>query len=430
MGSDDGDDKESRDPGQLTPRDRVENPALPTLVSPVGALGRVVPKTDRSLPPDREAMASVPNRGTSDGRPAPWFLESLTSGGKHLRRMLIYPLPFRIGRVPGLELVLPSQQVSKQHAEIYHAIDGLRLRDLGSTNGTFVNRTLVSECPLREGDVVHFADFEFRVARQEISGLAAADEDGTVRLDNRPLPQQFSPGTRELKELLAQGAITTVFQPIVRIRDRSVVAYEALGRGRHPGLPEDPTELFRIAETLGVEVELSRLFRRKAVESVVHRSDVGTLFLNTHGAEVEQPGLADSLKEVRALAPHLALILEIHESALALPMVMGELQKRLTELHVGLAYDDFGAGQARLIELAEVPPNFLKFDRRFVSAIDRAALSKRRLLASLVAAARELGVETIAEGVETAAEAEVCLKAGFSHAQGFFFGAPLSWDVK
>jgi EAL domain-containing protein (putative c-di-GMP-specific phosphodiesterase class I) len=111
-------------------------------------------------------------------------------------------------------------------------------------------------------------------------------------------------------------------------------------------------------------------------------------------------------------------------------MVMGDLQKRLKELHVGLAYDDFGAGQARLIELAEVPPNFLKFDRRFVNAIDRAALSKRRLLASLVAAARELGVETIAEGVETAAEAEVCLRAGFSHAQGFFFGAPLSWDGK
>ena len=138
-----------------------------------------------------------------------------------------------------------------------------------------------------------------------------------------------------------------------------------------------------------------------------------------------QPGLVESLEELRALCPHLALILEIHESALALPTLLGQLQSRLTELKIGLAYDDFGAGQARLIELAEVPPNFLKFDRRFVSGIDQAPQSKRRLLASLVAAARELGVETIAEGAETESEAESCRRAGFSHAQGFVFGRPL-----
>ena len=57
---------------------------------------------------------------------------------------------------------------------------------------------------------------------------------------------------------------------------------------------------------------------------------------------------------------------------------------------MGLAYDDFGAGQARLFELAEVPPHYLKFDRRFVNGIDDAPASRQRLVASLVAAAREL----------------------------------------
>ena len=78
--------------------------------------------------------------------------------------MLVEALPFRIGRQPGLELVLPSQLVSKTHAEIYERDGALRLRDLGSRNGTFLNREAVTDAPLREGDILYLADFEFRVA--------------------------------------------------------------------------------------------------------------------------------------------------------------------------------------------------------------------------------------------------------------------------
>lgn len=94
----------------------------------------------------------------------------------------------------------------------------------------------------------------------------------------------------------------------------------------------------------------------------------------------------ESLEELREVAPRLKLILEIHESALAVLGTIQTLRARLDRLGVGLAYDDFGAGQARLIELAEAPPHFLKFDRRFVTGIDRAPVSKQRLLAALVAA--------------------------------------------
>jgi len=67
-----------------------------------------------------------------------------------------------------------------------------------------------------------------------------------------------------------------------------------LGRGRHPHLPEGPTELFHIASGVGAEAELSRLFRRKALELVAGRRDLPTLFLNTHPAELEEPGLLAS----------------------------------------------------------------------------------------------------------------------------------------
>jgi EAL domain-containing protein (putative c-di-GMP-specific phosphodiesterase class I) len=155
---------------------------------------------------------------------------------------------------------------------------------------------------------------------------------------------------------------------------------------------------------------------------------VAALFLNTHPSELARPGLVESMEELRAMAPHLDLTLEIHESALAKPESMAALRDRLSEINVGIAYDDFGAGQARLLELAEAPPHYLKFDRKFVSRIDTAPSSRRRLLSSLVAAARELLVKTIAEGVETESEAEACAKVGFTHAQGYHFGKPLPID--
>jgi EAL domain-containing protein (putative c-di-GMP-specific phosphodiesterase class I) len=148
------------------------------------------------------------------------------------------------------------------------------------------------------------------------------------------------------------------------------------------------------------------------------------LFLNTHPADLEQPGLLASLRQLRSEAPWARLVLEVHESALADPDLISWLRTQLAEIEIGLAYDDFGAGQARLLELAEAPPDYLKFDRRFVSGIDSAPVSRRRLVASLVAAARELRVHTVAEGVETAEEAAECRRAGFSHAQGYYFGRP------
>ena len=94
-----------------------------------------------------------------------WCLESTTDGGKSLARIPIQKLPFRIGRLDDLDLTLPFQSVSKRHAVLLFAEDGLRLRDLSSTNGTFVNRKRVSEAILEEGDILHFAQVEFRIGR-------------------------------------------------------------------------------------------------------------------------------------------------------------------------------------------------------------------------------------------------------------------------
>ena len=185
--------------------------------------------------------------------PGGWYLETVSDGGT-IQRVRIYSLPFRVGRRQGLELVLPADSVSKLHAEIYRRGQDLRLRDLGSRNGSFVNRALVEDVTLVEGDIIHFADFEFRVGRSDVpEARSDAETPTTAALGRRDLPHRFAEGTRELRELLREGQVTMVFQPIVLLSRGTVAAYEALGRGRHPRLPESPLELLRIAESIGRE---------------------------------------------------------------------------------------------------------------------------------------------------------------------------------
>jgi len=356
-----------------------------------------------------------------------WALESPSSGGRHIRRLSIHMLPFRIGRRRGLELHLPYESISKEHAEIYSTSGGLRVRDLNSTNGTFANQIRVQDAPIHEGDRIRFADCEFRlVRRNEAQDEAHGDEEpDTAVLGERAPMGADRTGNRQLIELLELEKVEAVFQPIVVLPGGSLVGFEALGRGRHPDLPESPIELLRIAESIGVEAELSRLFRKKAVESTLGLK-LERLFLNTHPRELEQPGLIESLSELSKVAAGVELVVEIHESGITDSLWIAQLRKELGRLGIKLAFDDFGAGQSRLLELTEVPPHILKFDRSLITGIDQASAARRRLITSLVQAAGELMVQTVAEGVETAAQAEVCAKVGFTHAQGFHFGHPVA----
>ncbi len=335
------------------------------------------------------------------------------------------PLPFRVGRRPGLQLTVVMESVSTEHAEFYEDGDGLRLRDLGSTNGTFVNRSRIEDAPVREGDIVHFADLEFQVVSSP-----APTRRPTAIVRSLPSPQPLISDTVLLQELMRVGAVGVAFQPIVELPGRRVVGYEALGRGRHPGLPESPVELFRAAAALGAEIELSHLFRSKIVETVAARSDLGAVFVNMHPAELSAPGLVESLATLPDGAPRVEFTVEIHEAAIVNVAGVVELKAALRERGIRIAYDDFGAGQARLLELGEAPPDLLKFDIRFIRGVHEAPASKRRLLKSLVSIVRDLGAEPVAEGVETAPEAEACEELGFTRAQGYLFGRPRPFDER
>ena len=103
---------------------------------------------------------------------------------------------------------------------------------------------------------------------------------------------------------------------------------------------------------------------------------------------------------------------------------MTRLKAALQDTQIQLAYDDFGAGQAPLLELIQAPPDYLKFDIGLIRDIHLQPPRGQQVIKTLVDIAKDLGIATLAEGVEVAEEAEVCVKLGFELAQGYFYSRP------
>lgn len=366
-----------------------------------------------------------------------WFLETIASDGSRVVHE-IKRLPFRVGRDPASDLAEATMGLSRRHAELDADISGrLRLTDCDSTNGTFVNRQRVNgSVLLADNDVVHFANAEFRVRVRNDENATflrqstvSADDDRTVLVTpGRSLSENFLPEENEFKDLLRGKGISGALQPIVDIRTREVFAYEWLGRGQHPRLPQSPIRLFQMAARLDREGELSQAFRDYGIRAVQARMKGATLFVNTHPKETFDDSFLADLEKLSQDPDAPRLVVEVHETAVMEVDRMRELAARLKDIGVRFAYDDFGAGQARLNELGEVPAHFVKFDMGLIRGIDMASERKQKVVRDLVRLVTELGSVPLAEGVETEAEAEICRLMGFKLVQGYLTGKPVPVD--
>jgi EAL domain-containing protein (putative c-di-GMP-specific phosphodiesterase class I) len=135
-------------------------------------------------------------------------------------------------------------------------------------------------------------------------------------------------------------------------------------------------------------------------------------------------------EKVREKHPNLKLAMELHESVITDVAMIKRLHQVLKSLGILLIYDDFGSGQARLQELMDAPPDIIKFDICLIHNINTRPKSSQDMIATLVKMARDLGILTLAEGVETREEAETCKQIGFDLAQGFYFGRPFPLNKK
>jgi EAL domain-containing protein (putative c-di-GMP-specific phosphodiesterase class I) len=360
---------------------------------------------------ERKSRAAI-RSASADG----WVLAGCVGEQAAVSQVPIARMPFAIGRDPACDLCLGSRMVSKRHAELIAATQAVIVRDLGSTNGTFVNGRRIREpTPIDNLDLVQFADREFRLGRRE-----AESSEHTAYVESLESGWLFS----RMREVVDQGKLRMVFQPIVTADGTTPVAYEALVRTDVVGL-KSPAQLFDTAVRLGWENRLSELCRAEAVKTLKGVPVPGTLFLNAHPHEVLGPELIATLSRLRKASSNRRLVLEIHEEAVPELATMREFRAALRDLDIGLAYDDFGVGHSRLLELAQAPPDILKFDRALVKDLGDASASQLGLVRTLHRHAVDLGIITLAEGLDSPAAFEACRDLGFTHFQGFLFGRPV-----
>lgn len=216
------------------------------------------------------------------------------------------------------------------------------------------------------------------------------------------------------------------YQPIVDMRDRSVVGVEALVRWNHPQLGRlAPGEFIGLAEQSGLIQRLGEFVLRRACIEMADRRMLLSVNVSAHQlASGTLPGLVGEIIATTGF-PASRLMLELTESTLTSAGAGAEAElQAMRQLGVKLALDDFGSGYSSLEYLGRLPVDVLKIDR---SLVERAHEDRQRqeVLRAVAHIASKLGLTTIVEGVELEAQRVTLLELGFRQAQGFLFAAPM-----
>jgi EAL domain-containing protein (putative c-di-GMP-specific phosphodiesterase class I) len=358
-----------------------------------------------------------------------WFLQGAFSNSQTLQEIPLNPLPQILGRDTQLAFAVQGPTVSRHHARIEEMGRELVLTDLGSSNGTFVNRQRI--CALTSidhGDIIHLGSTELRLINRSLDLAAESHQssDATCIMTNARLSDRFPTGIKELENLIATRNIKMVYQPIIRASDLQCIGYEALCRGANEKLPGSPLDLFRIAESFNLETDLSEMLREEAFAVAEKTQLDGEILVNTHPIELRDPDrLINSMAQLRQHYPQRLITLEIHEHAMTDDDdLLKQLKQKLKALNIKLAFDDFGVGQSRLMEMIEAEPDLIKFDKKLIEQIHMADANRVRLVNSLLSFAKELKIQTLAECVGDGDEYDTCNSMGFDFYQGFYFEKP------
>jgi diguanylate cyclase (GGDEF)-like protein len=251
----------------------------------------------------------------------------------------------------------------------------------------------------------------------------------------------FAPGMREeaqqrllleetLRQALIQGEIRPHLQPIVRLDNRELVGFEALARWHHPQLGVlTPATFIQAAEENGLieDIDLQILNQAsKALGIWKPLSQNLRLSANLSARTIASTGLTERVDEILTTSGMEAkdLLLEITETSLIQDIEASQQTFRgLQQLGLRLAIDDFGTGYSSLMYLKRFPVGILKIDRSFVA--DLAQDPEDRVIAeAIVSLAQALGVEVVAEGVETKQQEDLLRAMGCTYGQGYRYGRP------
>jgi EAL domain-containing protein (putative c-di-GMP-specific phosphodiesterase class I) len=238
-----------------------------------------------------------------------------------------------------------------------------------------------------------------------------------------------------IERAVERGEFGVHYQPIVDLERRTLVAFEALARWNRPGHGVlGPGTFIPLADELGYMVEIGRAVLREACrqarswELAYPNHAHLTVNVNLAPSELQNPELSREVAAILAeteLRPE-RLAFEITESGVMRnPEVALQTMRELRELGVALGLDDFGTGHSSLAYLREFPLDSLKIARPFVMGLPEGELDAV-FVEAIVRLATSLGLDVVAEGIETVAQCKAVASLGCTHAQGFYFGEPLA----
>jgi diguanylate cyclase (GGDEF)-like protein/PAS domain S-box-containing protein len=241
----------------------------------------------------------------------------------------------------------------------------------------------------------------------------------------------------DLRQALANGEMFVVYQPVLHLPGNALAGVEALVRWQHPqrGLVP-PVDFIPLAEACGLIDALGKFVLREACQAfdTMHRElgDLAppSLAVNLSRAQLRQPGLISDITDaVRAnnMSPQ-QLVLEVTESLAAQDAEVQNILRDIRAMGVGLALDDFGTGYSSLSCLHELPVNIVKIDRSFVSQASESEYH-RVLIEATLRVARTLGLDTVAEGIETPEQSALMASMGCEKGQGYLFSKPLELNA-
>jgi diguanylate cyclase (GGDEF)-like protein len=238
---------------------------------------------------------------------------------------------------------------------------------------------------------------------------------------------------RDLKNAIQNNELVLYYQPQINTNDHSLAGVEALIRWNHPQLGLVPPDQFiSIAEECDLINSIGRWVLDSACEQfstwVRSYPDMDIVFsiaVNISAKQLRDKGLVEYLQQCidNYNIPASRLEIELTESSLESSLVALDMLNALSASGIKLALDDFGTGYSSLSHLDDFPFDILKIDKKFIMSIEREEQAK--LLKAVTNFAHSMDYETVAEGVETELQLEICKKLGINRLQGFYFSKPI-----
>lgn len=240
----------------------------------------------------------------------------------------------------------------------------------------------------------------------------------------------------EMHQAVTKEEFVPFYQPICSIDTREPAGFETLARWNHPlrGLLP-PSEFISVAEQTGFIKEIDLYMIRSTLKNMERLKRDGSrsdLFFSVNGSPTffqdshYLSALEDTIRNADLAPSH--LVLEVTESLLIenLSDVSRKLS-RIKDMGIDIALDDFGSGYSSLQYLNELPFDYIKIDRSFVTKVFESPKDER-LLRTMIDMAKDLNLKPIAEGVETEAQLSWLRQAGCDNAQGYLFSKPIPWS--